>query len=360
MTQQLSAEGVRRNSAGGLSPWLSVFRVSLLQIVLFSAALPCLAQGRAGDVFNGDVSNNGKPAKAPPVAFPSTNPVSKPVAPPASKPASKPKIDVKPKKDGSTLESLHSEKMQSEVSRSFAKGATEAEVATGAKASMGGKQQKPNGWQLEVRNDKLGRLSWFVSSNGAKVITPIMSFLLPPNTEQIYAFNPDTKLYCEYGSSGALQRKIASIGALNSASKFKYKPWRKIGDSKIQGLSVKVYRRAMIDPPASPRNGLTSAYSEEVCIAPMPNYKFVKRIFKPMAEMFSHQVPVDGVILKRTTYWDIYRNGKLIKSEPKDDLEVLQCREIHMDAKELTLPADFKKAKLDTDILPEEVSFRFH
>jgi hypothetical protein len=226
--------------------------------------------------------------------------------------------------------------------------------------AIAGSVEKSNGFYLEMKNPIMGRMTLYLSKDGGKLISAMVSMLVTSPSGKIYAFNPDSKIYAEYQDTGQLQKRIDEYGVLGVKDKFKYKPWKKLRTEQINGLPVNVYGRYLINPPADPAHHLTSTYQDIIWIAELADRKLMEKFFKPVSVMIARDKPPEtGVIVRRRTVWNKYKNGKLIASDPRDDLELLVCKKIQVDKKEFCIPSSYTKTNNETDILPDELSFRF-
>jgi hypothetical protein len=64
--------------------------------------------------------------------------------------------------------------------------------------------------------------------------------------------------------------------------------------------------------------------------------------------------------LGRKTIWNVYRWGKLEKSDPREELEFMECKRLPLKKEEFAVPKDYKKCQTETEIMPEGMAFGLH
>jgi hypothetical protein len=219
---------------------------------------------------------------------------------------------------------------------------------------------KTNGWYLALRNPVLGNMTFYLSKDGGKLVSGLISLVVRTPSGKIYAYNPDTKLYTEYRNTGQLQSRILQSGLAAKENTHKFTAWSKRGSKDIDGLPVAIFTRSMLDPPCDSRHKFRSTYEEIVWIANIGESKTLNTCFRPIQALaVNEKSPVPGIILRRATVWNKYVAGKMVASEPKEDLTLIACKRVAVKKNEFDIPSDYKKAKSESEILPEELSFRF-
>jgi len=218
---------------------------------------------------------------------------------------------------------------------------------------------KLNGWEISLKENPMGRMTWYVSPNGAKMISPILSMVVNSPTGKVYLFSAETRRYAEYVDAGVIRKVIRNYDA-PSQDRNKYSVWVKNGEEPYQGLHTITFTRKLLNPPVDRTRHLTSTYDEKMSVAPLPDVKAMTRFIAPIATIFASELPMPGIVVKRVTDWKVYKNGQFEKSEMQTELEMLSCKRVSLTASDFKVPADYEKRPSETDVLPDGMSFGLH
>jgi hypothetical protein len=219
---------------------------------------------------------------------------------------------------------------------------------------------KLNGWEIVLKENPMGRMTWLIASNGAKMISPILSMVVNGPSGKVYLFSAETKRYSEYVDQSSMSKVIKSYDAPNVNVKYKWSHWSKCGAENYKGQPAVTFTRTMLNPPVDKARHLTSTYEEKIWIAPFPDSKSMSRFIDPIAKMFVADLPMSGIAVKRVSDWKVYRDGKFQKDDTETELEMLSCKRVAVKPSAFKVPADYQKARSETDVLPDGLSFGLH
>jgi hypothetical protein len=219
---------------------------------------------------------------------------------------------------------------------------------------------KLNGWEIILKENPMGRMTWLIAPNGAKMISPILSMVVNSPTGKVFLFSAETKRYSEYVDQSSMSKVIKSYDSSSANAKFKWSHWSKCGNEKYQGQPAVTFTRTMVNPPVDKGRHLTSTYEEKIWIAPFPDSKAMTKFIDPIAKMFVADLPMTGIAVKRVSDWKVYRDGQFQKDDTMTELEMLSCKKVAVKPSDFKVPADYQKARSETDVLPEGLSFGLH
>jgi hypothetical protein len=219
---------------------------------------------------------------------------------------------------------------------------------------------KITAWEIALKENPMGRMTWLIAPSGAKMISPILSMVVNSPTGKIFLFSAETKRYSEYVDQSSMSKVIKSYDSSGASAKFKWSHWSKSGNENYQGQPAVIFTRTMVNPPTDKARHLTSTYDEKIWIAPFPDSKAMSRFIDPIAKMFVADLPMSGIAVKRVSDWKVYRDGHFQKDDVMTELEMLSCKKVEVKPSEFKVPPDYQKARSETDVLPEGLSFGLH
>jgi hypothetical protein len=214
-----------------------------------------------------------------------------------------------------------------------------------------------DGIQIEIKNDPLGRLTWYISPRGAKIISPIAAMIAAPPSGHLIVFNPETKKYYESPNVQPVKHAMVNYQTAINQKKFHWSPWKKLDEETLSGMKCQHYKRVLLSPPVDKNRGLTSSFVDEAWVSDIDERKGVKTYLMPLAQIFSWDMPFDSINLKRISIWDVYQNGKLQKSDPKQEVTLISVKKRKFTADDFQLPQGYKSCHQLSDVMPDDMSF---
>lgn len=217
-------------------------------------------------------------------------------------------------------------------------------------ASGDNAKTEPNGYSMTMMRRPFGKMTYYFSPLGAKAISPIVNMIVhPDNSITIYANNK----YRQYKAAQAINQIMFGYRHSDQEWDAKFKPWQMKEQVTIKGITAVHFSQEMINPPAQPSQNKTSTFTRNMYIAPLSNFKFkgAATMATPIVKEFNPHLPMEGIPIKETTDWEIYKNKKLVKSDVQVSLEPLEWGRITMTAADLKLPPNYTKATSDVELM---------
>jgi hypothetical protein len=144
-----------------------------------------------------------------------------------------------------------------------------------------------------------------------------------------------------------------------SERKYKWQPWKKLGEQKKSGLASFHYKRAMLNPPVDKGTNRTSTFEDEVWVTQVDMAKDIQKYLKPLSQIFSWDMPIDSVNIDRVSTWTVYQGGKMLKKDPKQEVSLLSAKKRQFTRKDFEVPSGYTKSQSLSEVMPDQMTFGF-
>ncbi|HEY9774201.1 MAG TPA: hypothetical protein V6C81_10380 [Planktothrix sp.] len=222
---------------------------------------------------------------------------------------------------------------------------------------------KPNdsfdGMIIELQNDPIGRMTWYLSPKGAKTISPIAAMIATPQVGHLIAYNPDTKKYFLTADIKAMRHAMENFATVVNRKKYHWTKWQLVGQETISGIKCKHLRRTLASPPEDKGKGLTSSFIDDAWVSTLDDRKSYQQYLNPLTSIFSSDMPYASVAMKRISVWNVYQGGKLVKTDPKDEVRVLSVKKVKFTPDEFAVPKGCKQVSTLAEVMPDDMTFGF-
>ncbi|MFN8554727.1 MAG: hypothetical protein U0103_24915 [Candidatus Obscuribacterales bacterium] len=210
------------------------------------------------------------------------------------------------------------------------------------------------GYKLVMKVNYFGRVEWTVSPDGSRLSSPILAITCRPPLFETHLYNTETKKVKIFDKKAGFDRIGAMMeGGLTSLhSKYKYSPWKKVGEELVAGRKCTRYTRNMLN--AQQDQFRYAKYVEDYWVTPYFDLPHIDDLCAPLQRMTSRNFSqMRGFGLKHMATWQVFRRG-VAKPEVDDKLvylQTLECRKELIDPKIFEMGANFTPVKDEGEIL---------
>lgn len=210
------------------------------------------------------------------------------------------------------------------------------------------------GYKLVMKVNYFGRVEWAVSPDGSRLSSPILAITCRPPLFETHLYNTETKKVKVFDKKAGFDRIGAMMeGGLTSAhSKYKYSPWKMVGDEMVAGRKCTRFTRYMLN--AQQDQYRYAKYVEDYWVTPYFDLPNIDDLCAPLQRMTSRNFSMKrGFGLKHMATWQVYRRG-VAKPEVDDKLvylQTLECKKELIDPKIFEMGSNFTPVKDEGEIL---------
>lgn len=230
-----------------------------------------------------------------------------------------------------------------------------AKPANSPPAKAGTSDLKPKmGYKLVMKVNYFGRIEWSVSADGSRLSSPMLAITCRPPLFDTHLYNTETKKVKIFDKKAGYERLGAMMegGITSQHSKYKYSPWKEVGEEMVAGRKCRKFTRYMLN--AQQDQYRYAKYIEEYWIAPFFDIPRIDELMAPLTRLTSRDLKqAKGFGMQRVATWQVFRRG-VDKPEVNDRmiyLQTLECKKTMIDPKIFEMGSNFTPVKDEGEIL---------
>jgi hypothetical protein len=219
--------------------------------------------------------------------------------------------------------------------------------------SAGAKLAPKMGWKLVMKASYFGRIEWSVSPDGARLTSPMLAIVCRPPMFDTLLYNTETKKVKTFKKEAGFERiGMMMEGGTTQRLKWKYTPWKKVGEDTVAGRKCVKFRRSMLNPQQDAFR--YTSFNEEYWVAPMFDMPYIDQLMAPLARLTSKEFKMmKGIGMRRVAIWQVFKRGNPVP-EVNDrlvHLDTLSCKNVMIDPSIFEMGNDYKPVKDEGEIL---------